>query len=261
MGEEQTVEFNVKNHIARVQLSRPDALNAINWMMIRQMDAVMDSLKSEDDIWVVYFEGSGKKAFSVGADLKERRGMPMTDVFQLRSDMTTLFRKITEFPKPSIAAVHGYALGGGFEMCLACDIIIADGTATFGLTETSLGIIPGAGGTQALPRRIGFSRAKELIFTAKQIDIREADRLGIPNQVVPVGEASNSARELAEMIVANAPIAVRQAKRAIDNGAGKSPDEYWAIEEAAYNMTLKTKDRDEALAAFAEKRTPKFQGR
>ena len=256
MAEKQTVKITVKNLIARVQLNRPEALNAINWMLIRQMSTLMDTLKSENDVWVVYFEGLGKKAFSVGADLKERIGMPMTDILQLRGDITTLFRKITEFPKPTIAAVHGYALGGGFELSLACDIIIADETTVFGLTETSLGIIPGAGGTQALPKRIGISRAKELIFTAKRINAREAERLGIPNQVVPENEAGKTARDLAETIVANAPIAVRQAKRAIDNGAGKPPDESWTIEEEAYNMTLETRDRSEALAAFAEKRAP-----
>ena len=261
MAEERVIEITVEDHIARVLLNRPAALNAINWAFIRQMDTALEDLAGNHDIWVVYFEGSGEKAFSAGADLKERKDMPMTDVAQLRKEMIAMFRRITDFPKPTIAAVRGYALGGGFELCLACDIIVADETAVFGLTETSLGIMPGGGGTQALPRCIGVSRAKELIFTARRVDIREAERLGIPNQVVPPGEAGNAARALAEKIAANAPVSVRQAKAAIDGGLGKPPSEGWTIEEASYNMTLETEDRNEALRAFAEKRPPKFQGR
>jgi enoyl-CoA hydratase/carnithine racemase len=146
-------------------------------------------------------------------------------------------------------------------MALACDIIVADESAVFGLTEVSLGIIPGGGGTQALPRRIGVSRAKELIYTARRIDAREAERLGVVSRVAPKGEAGNAARELAKEMTANAPISLRQAKQAIDGGMGIPPSKGWEVEEAAYNVTLETEDRNEALRAFAEKRPPKFQGR
>ena len=142
--------------------------------------------------------------------------LPMADVAKLRKEMIAMVRKITEFPKPLIAAVHGYALGGGFELALACDIIIADETAVFGLTETSLGIIPGAGGTQALPRRIGVGRAKELIFTARTIDAKEALRIGLVNHLVPLEQLESTVAEMAAAIAANSPAAVMESKRVID---------------------------------------------
>jgi enoyl-CoA hydratase/carnithine racemase len=255
------IEVAVEDRIARVLLNRPEALNTVNWDLIRRMDAAMEELSRDDGVWAAYLEGAGNRTFCAGADLKERKALAMPDVAKLRKEMIAMVRKITEFPKPLIAAVHGYALGGGFELALACDIIIADETAVFGLTETSLGIIPGAGGTQALPRRIGVGRAKELIFTARRIDAREAERLGVADRVVPPGEAGKAARALAREITANAPISLRQAKGAIDGGLGKPPSRGWEIEEAAYNVTLATEDRNEALRAFAEKRPPRFQGK
>jgi len=179
------IEVAVEDHIARILLNRPEALNTINWDLIRRMDAAMEALSRDDGVWAACLEGAGDRAFCAGADLKERKTLAMPDVAKLRKEIIAMVRKITEFPKPLIAAVHGYALGGGFELALACDIIIADETAVFGLTETSLGIIPGAGGTQALPRRIGVGRAKELIFTARRIDARKAERLGVTDRVVP----------------------------------------------------------------------------
>ena len=261
ISEGSIIEVAVEDHIARVLLNRPEALNTINWDLIRRMDAAMEKLSRDDGVWAACLEGAGDRAFCAGADLKERKALAMPDVAKLRKEMIAMVRKINEFPKPLIAAVHGYALGGGFELALACDIIIADETAVFGLTETSLGIIPGAGGTQALPRRIGVGRAKELIFTARRIDAREAERLGVTDRVVPPGEAGKAAWALARAITANAPISLRQAKAAIDGGLGKPPSRGWEIEEEAYNVTLATEDRNEALRAFAEKRPPRFQGK
>ncbi len=261
MADTPIIRVEIEDHVAQILLDRPKALNAINWDFIRQMTAAVEGLWNNDDVWTAYIEGAGERAFSAGADLKERKELSLSDVERLRKDMIVMFRKVTEFPKPTIAAVHGYALGGGFELVLACDLIVADETAVFGLTEVSLGIIPGGGGTQALPRRVGVSRAKELIFTARKFDAREAERLGVVNRLVPAGEAGAAARELAKEMAANAPISLRQAKRAIDGGLEVSPSKGWEIEEEAYNVTLQTEDRNEALRAFAEKRPPKFQGR
>ncbi|MFQ5914488.1 MAG: enoyl-CoA hydratase/isomerase family protein [Nitrospinota bacterium] len=261
MAGSSIIEVTVEGRIARTLLNRPKTLNAINWDFIRQMTAALDELSKNNDVWVAYVEGAGERAFSAGADLKERRELSLSDVKRLRKEMILMFRKVTEFPKPTIAAVHGYALGGGFELALACDIILADETAVFGLTEVSLGIIPGGGGTQTLPRRIGVSRAKELIFTARRINAREAERLGVANRVVPAGQAGAAARDLAKEMAKNAPVSLRQAKRAIDRGAGVPPSKGWEIEEEAYDVTLLTEDRNEALRAFAEKRPPRFKGR
>jgi enoyl-CoA hydratase/carnithine racemase len=259
MGYEFIV-YEKRGRIAYLTINRPDRLNALHPPANSEIRDAMTDFRDDPDAWVAIITGAGERAFSAGNDLKytaergrHRRPVGSAPFGGITSDF--------ECWKPIIAAVNGFALGGGLELALACDIIIADETAVFGLTETSLGIIPGAGGTQALPRRIGVGRAKELIFTARRIDAREAERLGVTDRVVPPGEAGKAARALARSITANAPISLQQAKAAIDGGLGKPPSRGWEIEEAAYNVTLATEDRNEALRAFAEKRPPRFQGK
>ncbi len=257
----QVVRVGREGPIGRIVLQRPEALNALNTEMIRSLSQSFDQLSGLDEVRVAVIESACERAFSAGADLKERKTLPAAETETLRNELILMFQNVTCFPKPLIAAVHGFALGGGFELALACDLILADETAVFGLPEVSLGIIPGGGGTQALPRWVGASRAKELIFTGRRIDAREAEHLGIVLEVVPPGEAVNRARALAEEMAQNAPISLRQAKRAIDGGLGRSPEQGWEIEDAAYKMTLATEDREEGLRAFAERRRPQYRGR
>jgi enoyl-CoA hydratase/carnithine racemase len=218
-------------------------------------------LSEKDDVWAAVLQSSSQKAFCVGADLKERKTLPLEKAKQIRSKLEEAHDLVTFFPKPIIASVNGYALGGGLEFALNCDFIIAADNAVFGLTETSLGIIPGGGGTQLLPRIIGRARAKELIFTARRFDAAEAERLGVVAKVVPVDRLKDETEDAVRAIVANAPISLRETKRAIDQGVEMSLPDGLRLEREAYNVTLATEDRNEGLRAFAEKRRPNFQGK
>ena len=180
---------------------------------------------------------------------------------KLRADLVRTFRMINALPMPTVAAVHGFALGGGFELALCCDLIVAAEDARFGLTEVTLGIIPGGGGTQLLPRLIGKSMAKLLIYTGRRIEAAEAERLGVVVRRVPRAELEPAAMALAEEIAANAPISLRQAKKAIDGGFHLDLATAFAFEAEAYTAVLLTEDRQEALRAFAERRKPNFTGR
>lgn len=198
------------------------------------------------------------KAFSVGADLKERAGFSDDQLSAQRPVMRAAFAAVRELPMPVIAAVEGYALGGGCELTLAADLIIASTSATFGLPETSVGLVPGGGGTQALPRRVGQARAAELIFTGRRIDAREAERIGLADRLVPAGTARTVALELAAAIAANAPTAVRQAKRALRDGADQPLAAALEIENEAWRAAAFSPDRREGIAAFVEKRRPEW---
>ena len=255
------VEVEVSERVAYVTLNRPEVLNAYNREMVDQLIEVFRRLSGEDDVWAAVLRSAGGRAFCVGADLKERKTLPMEEVRRLRAMLEEAHDLVTFFPKPIIAAVRGYALGGGLEFALNCDFIIASEDAVLGLTETALGIIPGGGGTQLLPRRIGRAKAKELIFTARRIGAAEAERLGLVARVVPADTLDEETEKTVRAIVANAPIALRQAKRAIDNGVEMDLPSGLKLEREAYDATLSTEDRNEGLRAFAEKRAPRFQGK
>jgi enoyl-CoA hydratase/carnithine racemase len=261
VAEQRTVVLERHGHIATVTLNRPEAHNAIDTRLIRNLREVCQELASDDQTWVVVVRGAGERAFSVGADLKERRGMDLVATQKLRAELVGTFRLLNSLPMPTIAAVHGWALGGGFELALCCDLIVAADDARFGLTEVTLGIIPGGGGTQLLPRLIGKSRAKLLIYTGRRIEASEAERLGIVVRVVPREELEASATALAEEIGANAPISLRQAKKAIEGGFHLDLDTAFAFEAEVYNATLLSEDRLEGLRAFAERRKPEYVGR
>ncbi|MCK9905687.1 enoyl-CoA hydratase-related protein, partial [Frankia sp. Cpl3] len=196
--------------------------------------------------------GAGEKAFCAGADLKERRAMSEQQVQLFVRTIRDTFSELDRLPKPVIAAINGIALGGGTELALACDLRVLSETAEMGLTETSLGIIPGAGGTQRLPRLIGKGKAKELIFTARRVSSTEALEIGLVNRVVQAENVMSAALELAQQIVQNAPIALAQAKFAIDYGLEADLATGLAIESNAYQVTIPTKDRLEGLEAFKE---------
>ncbi|SNT50216.1 Enoyl-CoA hydratase/carnithine racemase [Bacillus sp. OK838] len=255
------VIYKVENQIGYITVNRPDVLNCFDYGTLSELQEVIDAVYADDDIRVVIFTGAGEKAFSAGADLKERKTLTDAEVRRNVKSIRDVFNSIAGLPQPTIAAVNGYALGGGFEWLLSCDFAIAAEGVSLGLTETSWAIIPGAGGTQRLPRLIGEMKAKELIFTAKKLTAEEACRLGILLKVVPRNQLMSVCEELAADIMKNGPIAVKQAKYAITQGMNTDLQTGMAIEGKAYELTIPTQDRLEALQAFSERRKTHFTGK
>lgn len=258
--ERQIIIENREEGIVTLSLNRPDAANALSAQLLYELKQALYEIKYNPAVRVVIITGVGEKAFCAGADLKERANMEPNEVRKTVNLIRLVVNNIEALPQPVIAAVNGVALGGGTELALACDIRIASDNAKFGLTETSLGIIPGAGGTQRLPRLIGKGRAKELIYTARRIDTKEAEAIGLVEYVVSSNYLMDKAFELAKQIAKNAPIAVKQAKLAIDKGFDTDLNTGLAIEQSAYEITIPTKDRLEGLQAFKEKRPPIYKG-
>jgi len=250
-----------KNGLMYVTINREKALNTFDYETLCELEKVVYRIHLDPDVRVIIFTGAGEKAFSAGADLKERKTLTPNEVRRNVKKIGDVFDQIAALPQPTIAAVNGYTFGGGFELMLACDLGIASENSQFGMTETSWGIIPGAGGTQRLPRRVGEMRAKELIFTARRFDAVEAKELGVLLDVVPQKKLRETCTEMAEQILKNGPVALRQAKFAISEGLNTDLATGMKIESKSYEMTIDTEDRVEALEAFAEKREPKFKGK
>ncbi|UCD30817.1 MAG: enoyl-CoA hydratase [Desulfobacterales bacterium] len=242
-------------------LNRPELMNAFNFTLLNALKEQVDGLRFNEDIRVVIITGSGLKAFCAGADLKEREGMNELQVKTFIFTIRNLFTAIEDLNKPVIAAINGIALGGGMELCLACDIRIAAASASMGLTETRLAIIPGAGGTQRLPRLIGRGKAKELIFTGRRVDAQEALQIGLVNKICEKDALLSECQKMAQMICDTGPIAIEQAKYAINNGLETDLHTGLGIESNAYWVTIPTADRLEGLAAFREKRKPVYKGK
>ena len=242
--------------IAEVVLDRPDAMNALNTATLLQLTAHFIAIAADQEIRVVVLSSAAERAFCVGADLKERAAMSDAQILAQRPVFRTAFGALLALPQPAIAAVHGYALGGGCELALSCDVIVADATAQLGLPEASVGLVPGCGGTQLLARRIGPGRAADMIFSGRRADAEEAHAIGLADRLVPAGTARTSALELASHIAANSPVAVRAAKQALRNGAGLSLPAALDVEDAAWRTAASSADRREGIAAFAEKRRP-----
>ncbi len=236
-------------------------MNAFNFESLLQLQEIVRKIRHDPDVRAVLITGSGEKAFSVGADLKERKHLSPEDVMRNVHKIGEVFSEISELPQPTIAAINGYAFGGGMELALACDFRLAVKGTKMGLTETSLGIIPGAGGTQRLPRLIGETKALELILTARKITAEQAEHLGLVNKVTESHDLMNESLNLANEMLANAPIALQQAKFAVRQGMSVDLNTALKIERKAYEVTIPTKDRKEALQAFSEKRKPNFQGK
>jgi enoyl-CoA hydratase/carnithine racemase len=228
--------------------------------LLRALKAQIDGIRFRPEIRVVIITGVGEKAFCAGADLKERATLPPLQVKEFIFTIRDLFSSIDNLNKPVIAAVNGVALGGGTELALACDIRIASATASMGLTETRLAIIPGAGGTQRLPRLIGRGKAKELIFTGRRVPAEEALAIGLVNQVCAPDQLRKTCDAMAAEICETGPIAIEQAKYAINHGLETDLHTGLAIESNAYWVTIPTQDRLEGLAAFREKRKPVYKG-
>jgi methylglutaconyl-CoA hydratase len=260
MMEKQALLSFQESGIATIFLNRPEKANSLSIQMLNELQEIFQKVKYDQSVRCVIISGAGEKAFCAGADLKERATMTPIEVKKTVSLIRKTINDIEELPKPVIAAINGVALGGGTELALACDIRIASEQAILGLTETSLGIIPGAGGTQRLSRLVGKGKAKELIFTARKIPASEAGNIGLVEYVEKTENLLEKANEIAKLICKNAPIAISQAKLAIDKGFEMDLHSGLAFEQAAYAITIPTKDRLEGLQAFKEKRSPNYIG-
>ncbi|ATF16656.1 enoyl-CoA hydratase [Brevibacillus brevis X23] len=258
---EESVRFEREGHIGLITLNRPDELNALNYDTLERLGNLIEQVRLDaKEIRVVIVKAEGR-AFSAGADLKERRTLTEQQVRRNVRKIRDVFTALERLPQPTIAMINGFAFGGGFELALACDFRYAVADAKMGLTEVSLGIIPGAGGTQRLSRLIGVSKAKELILTARRIQAQEAYQIGFVNAVAKdTEELRELAMGLADEILANAPLAVYQAKSAIDRGSSVDLQTGLDIETMCYEVIIPTTDRLEALEAFREKRKPVFKG-
>jgi len=246
---------------AWVTLNRPAVRNALSRDVNTRLQELVVELEADDEVRALVITGAGDHAFSAGADLKERRGVPAGEAGQYINAISGAINSWGELRKPTIAAMNGSAFGGGLELALACDFRILVEGAEVGLTEVRLGIMPGAGGTQRLPRLIGEARAKEMILLGRRISAARAFEIGLVNQVVPRAELIKAVEALLVELAGCAPISVQQAKSAIERGHGRPIDEALEIERQLYDVTLFSEDRDEGLAAFAEGRPPRYQGR
>lgn len=250
---------SVREQVGTLILNRPEALNASNEPLRMRTVEMGKMLDADDSVRVIVITSAGDRAFCVGADLKERIQMTERQVeAKLRRHRWTT--EIMNLSKPTIAAINGYALGGGCELALACDLRIASERALFGLVEITRAIIPGAGGTQLLPRQVGLAKAKEMIFTGKKIDAAEAERIGLVNKVVPHDQLMTTAYEWARELCRLSPLALRMAKRAINVGTRSDLWTGLAVETECAVQCLRGRDRIEGLVAFREKREPVYTG-
>ena len=256
----ETILVERRERVAIITINRPEKRNALNIQTRAEGAAILDELRDDDSIRVVIFTGAGDKAFIAGADIAEFAGRT---ALQQRAIMLErgLFNAIDSFPKPVIAMVNGYCLGGGCELALACDIRIASETASFGQPEINLGIIPGGGGTQRLTRLVGEGRAMEMILTGEIINAAEAFRYGLVNQVVPADHLETKTMEIANRIAEKSPIALRLAKEAVRLASRSNLDEGLRREVDLFAMCFSSEDKDEGVKAFLEKRKPEFKGR
>jgi enoyl-CoA hydratase/carnithine racemase len=247
-------------HVAEIVLDRPDALNADSTELAEQLRTACETTAADPAVRAVVLSSAGPKAFCVGADLKERSRFSDEQLRAHRPVTRAAYRSVLDLPMPVVVALHGFALGGGFELALSGDLIVADPTTVLGLPEVSVGLIPGGGGTQLLARRLGWSRAADLIFTARRLDAAEAAALGLVDRVAPEGQDRAVALELATAIAANSPVGVRNAKRAMREGLDQPLAAGLDVEDAQWAATAFSADRVEGIRAFAEKRRPSWPG-
>jgi enoyl-CoA hydratase len=256
----ETILVERRERVAIITINRPEKRNALNIQTRAEGAAVLDELRDDDSVRVVVFTGAGDKAFIAGADIAEFAGRTALAQRAIMLERG-LFNAIDTFPKPVIAMVNGYCLGGGCELALACDIRIASDTASFGQPEINLGIIPGGGGTQRLTRLVGEGKAMEMILTGEIINAEEAFRYGLVNQVVPANQLEAKTMEIANRIAEKSPIALRLAKEAVKLASRSNLDEGLRREIDIFALCFSSEDKDEGVNAFLEKRKPEFKGK
>lgn len=261
MDNYQYLRLEQADGIATVTLSRPKALNALSTGVVRELLDAVERVGAMNDVRAVIFTGDGDKAFAAGADIKEMYASDPEAAVEYARLGTETFNKIEHLPQPTIAAVNGYALGGGNELAMACDIRVAADNAVFGQPETGLGIIPGFGGTQRLPRLVGRGMAKWIIYSATNMKADEALRIGLVQKVVPHGELMQTAREMAGKIASRSPYAVRQAKLAVNFGLEMDLASATVFENQTFGHCFTNEDQTEGMRAFIEKGKPAFTGR
>ncbi len=247
--------------IATITLNRPDALNAFSKEVVHEILQALNDIENDENVRVVILTGAGEKAFSAGADIKTMIGMNALKARELSLMGGKLCHALENFEKPVIAAINGYALGGGLEVAMACDIRIATENARMGQTEINIGLIPGWGGTQRLARLIGKTKAKELVFTGKMIDAKTAEQLGLINMAVPPDKFKETVKQFATELAQKAPVAIRVAKALINKGEDASLDAALTLECEGIGVVGSTEDLQEGVKAFTEKRKPTFKGK
>jgi enoyl-CoA hydratase len=260
MASYETLLVERRGRVAVITINRPEKLNALNIQTRSEGAAALEELREDEGVRVVVITGAGEKAFVAGADISEfegRTAVSQRDVMTARS----LFTAVDTFPKPVIAMINGFCLGGGCELALSCDLRVASDRARFGQPEINLGIIPGGGGTQRLTRLVGEGKAMELILTGDMIDAQHAYNLGLVNLVVPAADLEAKTLELANRIAEKSPIALRMAKEAVKTAARANLDEGLRREIDLFALTFSSEDKDEGVRAFLEKRKPDFKGR
>jgi enoyl-CoA hydratase/carnithine racemase len=261
MSVRSMVELSTDGPVGLITLNRPQALNAISGAVADELADACSEVAAQSNVWVMILRAGGEKAFCVGADLKERSSFTLEDFHTNRKQMRGMFTALRTLPQPTIAAVFGFALGGGLELALSCDLIVAAEGTILGLPEVRVGLLPAGGGTQLLARRIGSGRAKELIFTGRRFGADEGREMGLVTRVVPRAELDAAALEIARDICRSSPLAVREAKRAVDVGFGVPLEEGIEIEHSGWSRVIASDDRSEGIAAFNEKREPRWQNR
>ena len=256
-----TLTVDDERHIATLMLNRPEALNAISQELAADLLATCGSISTRDDVWAVIVTGAGNRAFCAGADLKERRGLSREERAGHTVAIEAAAEALAALQMPTIAAIRGYALAGGVELAIACDLRVASEDARLGFPEVKIGIFPGAGGALRLPRIVGGGAARDLLFTGRQVTAEEALRIGLVDRLVPPESVLETARELAASIAANAPLAVRAVKRALEDSHALPRRDARRVVNALRAALDDTEDYEEGLAAFAQRRAPRFTGR
>lgn len=255
----QNILLEIRDSLGIITLNRPEVRNALDAQMMAEIRQALAELQEHQEVKVVVFTGAGEKSFAAGADIAALRERTFLEI--LEPGMSGLYAEIENYEKPTIAAVNGFALGGGCELAMACDLRLAAEHAKFGLPELNLAIIPGAGGTQRLTRLVGQGKAKELIFTGDILTAEESERIGLVNKVVPLDQLMNTATELAQKITKKGPLALRLAKVAINHGSEANIQTGLIIEKLAQSILYTTEDKYEGTSAFLEKRSANFKGR